>query len=86
MRERFEQIYATNEWHYGSGEGSLPANTVGYRRFLQGFLRNHAITTVTDYGCGDWQVSPEHTPSPQLEIGQLPPPEVAMHVLQASWQ
>ena len=57
MRERFEQIYATNEWHYGSGEGSLPANTVGYRRFLQGFLRNHAITTVTDYGCGDWQFS-----------------------------
>jgi SAM-dependent methyltransferase len=57
MRERFEQIYATNEWHFGSGEGSLPKNTRGYRRFLQRFLRDNAIMSVTDYGCGDWQFS-----------------------------
>lgn len=31
-------------------------------------------------------VSPEQMPSPQFEIGQLPPPFAVMQVVHASWQ
>ena len=57
MSNRFEQIYATNEWGSGSGEGSLPVHTHGYVAFLQGFLAEKRITSVVDMGCGDWQFS-----------------------------
>jgi len=57
MREAFEKVYATNEWHYGSGEGSLPRHTRGYVQFLQGFLKEYNIRSVVDMGCGDWQFS-----------------------------
>lgn len=57
MRERFEQIYANNEWQYGSGEGSLVQYVKPYIEFLQQFLRTHSIRRVLDFGCGDWQFS-----------------------------
>jgi len=57
MQEAFEKVYATNEWHHGSGEGSLPRHTRGYVQFLQQFLREKRIKSVVDMGCGDWQFS-----------------------------
>ena len=57
MQRRFEQIYATNEWGSGSGEGSAQVHTRGYVRFLRRFLRTHRIGSVVDLGCGDWQFS-----------------------------
>jgi SAM-dependent methyltransferase len=57
MRQRFEQIYATNEWGCGSGEGSLPVHTHTYARFLEAFIKKHCIKSVVDLGCGDWQFS-----------------------------
>lgn len=54
---RFAEIYAKNEWLYGSGEGSLATHTKGYRRFLQSFLEQKHISSVADMGCGDWQFS-----------------------------
>jgi SAM-dependent methyltransferase len=57
MSNRFEQIYATNEWGSGSGEGSLPMHTLGYVEFLQRFLAEKRISSVVDMGCGDWQFS-----------------------------
>ncbi|MES2992497.1 MAG: class I SAM-dependent methyltransferase [Pseudomonadota bacterium] len=57
MKDRFEQIYANNEWRHGSGEGSFPINNVGYVDMLQRFMREHRIRTVIDLGCGDWQFS-----------------------------
>jgi SAM-dependent methyltransferase len=57
MQAAFEKVYATNEWHYGSGEGSLPRHTRGYVAFLQQFLREHQVKSVVDVGCGDWQFS-----------------------------
>jgi len=57
MRERFEQIYSTNEWQHGSGEGSLPEHNRGYISFVEDFLRRHQIASVVDLGCGDWQFS-----------------------------
>lgn len=57
MRDRFEEIYATNEWEHGSGEGSLPEHNAGYIRFVENFIRTHNIASVVDLGCGDWQFS-----------------------------
>jgi len=57
MRARFEQIYATNEWGHGSGEGSLPAHTRQYAQLVQQFVRDKGVKTVVDLGCGDWQFS-----------------------------
>lgn len=39
----------------GSGLGSTPEYTEDYRRFLEGFLKEHQIKSVLDVGCGDWQ-------------------------------
>ncbi len=41
----------------GSGIGSSPSYTEGYRAFLEAFMRDHAIESVLDLGCGDWQFS-----------------------------
>ncbi len=57
MRGIFEDIYRRDLWGNGSGEGSRPVNTEGYRAFLQGFLRANQVRTVVDFGCGDWQFS-----------------------------
>lgn len=57
MIERFEEIYANNEWGHGSGEGSYPVHTKGYVKFIESFLQQYDITSVVDMGCGDWQFS-----------------------------
>ena len=57
MKAAFTQIYARNIWGSGSGDGSLPKHTKGYRRFLERFIRDKQIKSVVDYGCGDWQFS-----------------------------
>jgi SAM-dependent methyltransferase len=53
----FDKIYSHNRWGFGSGHGSLPKVTEGYRRFVQDFIREHRVQTVVDFGCGDWQIS-----------------------------
>lgn len=53
----FSNIYKTNAWTYGSGEGSLEVHTKGYREFLQNFLATYKIKSVVDLGCGDWQIA-----------------------------
>ncbi len=53
----FEQVYRDSLWGVGSGSGSSEAVTRPYRQFLQAFLRDHAIQSVLDVGCGDWQFS-----------------------------
>ena len=51
----FSTIYSKNQWGCGSGYGSLPTSTVKYRAFLSQWMKEHAIKTVLDIGCGDWQ-------------------------------
>ena len=53
----FEKIYHGNAWGFGSGHGSLPSVTKGYRGFIEDFLQRNKIKSVVDYGCGDWQFS-----------------------------
>jgi SAM-dependent methyltransferase len=55
--EVFANIYATDEWKGGSGEGSTPEATAPYRRVLERALSARDVRTVTDVGCGDWQFS-----------------------------
>jgi SAM-dependent methyltransferase len=57
MKERFEEIYAKNEWGEGSGEGSFPINNQGYIAFLEAFIKEKSVRSVLDLGCGDWQFS-----------------------------
>lgn len=56
-KKKFESIYDQNEWGAGSGEGSLPENTLEYREFLAKFLKDYEIDSVLDLGCGDWQIA-----------------------------
>lgn len=53
----FDDIYKGNGWGFGSGHGSLPRVTKGYRAFLEMFIRENNIRSVVDVGCGDWQFS-----------------------------
>jgi SAM-dependent methyltransferase len=55
--DRFAEIYDQNEWHRGSGVGSMPENNIDYMAFLQKFIRYNRIGNVVDFGCGDWQFS-----------------------------
>lgn len=53
----FDDIYSGNGWGFGSGHGSLPRVTKGYRSYIEMFLRENNIKTVVDLGSGDWQFS-----------------------------
>ena len=53
----FEAIYRSDQWTNGSGPGSHPEATIEYRAFLSRFIEANDVTTVTDFGCGDWQSS-----------------------------
>jgi len=69
MQERFERIYADNEWQYGSGEGSLPIHTKGYIAFIESFVANHEVKSVVDLGCGDWQFGRRWLEKNNLNVG-----------------
>jgi hypothetical protein len=53
----FEKIYQENYWGFGSGHGSLPSVTAEYSQYISNFISNNNITSVVDFGCGDWQFS-----------------------------
>lgn len=52
----FSRIYAANEWgaEARSGLGSQESTTREFRDFLEGFLKQHRITSIVDAGCGHW--------------------------------
>lgn len=59
----FDAIYKDATWGKNaegegtSGSGSTLESTALYRAFLQGFLKEHHVTSVVDAGCGDWEFS-----------------------------
>lgn len=61
--EAFTYIYENKLWganEYGEGHsgcGSTVVATEPYRKFLEEFLKTFEITSVVDYGCGDWEFS-----------------------------
>ena len=57
ITDKFSKIYAENEWGYGSGVGSLPLNNADYIKFIKLFIERNSISSVVDFGCGDWQFS-----------------------------
>jgi SAM-dependent methyltransferase len=59
VENAFESIYSQGVW---DAEGfSLANSTIGanysYVIFLQNFLKENAIRSVVDIGCGDWRLS-----------------------------
>jgi 2-polyprenyl-3-methyl-5-hydroxy-6-metoxy-1,4-benzoquinol methylase len=53
-----QAIWGTNAQGAGnSGPGSTLHATLVYRTFLQQFLKDNAIRSVVDAGCGDWEFS-----------------------------
>jgi FkbM family methyltransferase len=57
FRNIFGRIYKLDSWSNGSGPGSRTKNVIEYRSFLERFIVENDIKTVTDFGCGDWQFS-----------------------------
>lgn len=58
-KDAFVKIYTSHEWKGRSlsGPGSDGERTQVFRGFLEAFLREHAVTSVLDCGCGDWSYS-----------------------------
>jgi SAM-dependent methyltransferase len=57
IRRMFENVYENDIWDGGSGPGSSPESTTLYRAFVEAFVHENNVKTVTDLGCGDWQFS-----------------------------
>ena len=57
LRNAFEEIYRQDRWTNGSGPGSAPSSTIEYRAFVERFINENNVRSVTDLGCGDWQFS-----------------------------
>jgi SAM-dependent methyltransferase len=62
-QEVFDDIYREGKWGRtrqdagSSGYGSSVAATFLYRTFLAQFMKETAVKTVVDAGCGDWEFS-----------------------------
>lgn len=63
MQEVFEEIYLTKKWVKGrenpaslSGPGSFPEAVEKWMQRLEIFLKEKNISSVVDYGCGDFAV------------------------------
>lgn len=57
LEDVFQDIYDNDLWTNGSGPGSTPQSTIEYRAFVERFIIENDVRTVTDLGCGDWQFS-----------------------------
>jgi SAM-dependent methyltransferase len=64
MIDTFNCIYATGTWARDdatgkgtSGTGSTLEITREYRAYLENFIKDHAVKSVVDAGCGDWSFS-----------------------------
>jgi len=63
MAEVFQNIYIEKKWVQGcenspsmSGPGSFPDVVENWLERLKNFLEEKKITSVVDYGCGDFAV------------------------------
>ena len=63
LTRTFNRIYAEGIWGRDdtgkgiSGTGSTLAITQEYRAYVEAFMKSHAVTSVVDAGCGDWNFS-----------------------------
>lgn len=52
----FEKRYAEGGWHgQGSGRGSTPEYCAPFMTWLTEFIEKNKVTSLIDFGCGDWQ-------------------------------
>jgi SAM-dependent methyltransferase len=63
LTDTFNRIYAEGSWGKDvtgrgtSGSGSTLEITREYRAYVEDFMKQHAIKSVVDAGCGDWNFS-----------------------------
>ena len=63
LTDTFNRIYAEGTWGKDvkgrgtSGSGSTLEITREYRAYVEDFMKQHAIKSVVDAGCGDWNFS-----------------------------
>ena len=57
IKEKFTEIYETDQWKGGSGPGSKIEFVKDYIHILKDLLETYKIKSCIDYGCGDWQFS-----------------------------
>ena len=54
----FDNIYKSGIWNHNnnaqSGSGSLVENTTVFRNFLDKYITDNDITSIIDFGCGDF--------------------------------
>jgi SAM-dependent methyltransferase len=55
----FADIYEADDWTNGSGPGSHPVACQPLIQFLNRFLKDNSVTSIVDFGCGDWQFMSE---------------------------
>ena len=62
LTDTFNRIYATGRWATDvtgkgtSGSGSTLEITREYRAYIENFIKKHAVKSVIDAGCGDWEL------------------------------
>ena len=60
LTDTFNRIYATGRWATDatgkgtSGSGSTLEITREYRAYIEDFIKKHAVNSVIDVGCWDW--------------------------------
>jgi SAM-dependent methyltransferase len=63
LTSTFNRIYAEGHWGKDvtgkgiSGSGSTLEITRKYRAYVEDFMKKHAVKSVVDAGCGDWNFS-----------------------------
>lgn len=72
----FDTIYKQKIWGSGddtigsSGVGSDPIVLAGYINFLNEFIAEKSIKSISDVGCGDWQYM-QHVDLSNIYIGAM---------------
>lgn len=51
----FDGIYKENAWSHRSGPGSIAEINKPLISFLEHFILRNQISSICDFGCGDWQ-------------------------------
>jgi len=75
----FGEIYKSEHWEGGSGQGSRANATEAYRWVLETVLGARDVRTVVDAGCGDWEFAQLIDWSPVSYVGVDVVPDVIEH-------
>ncbi|WP_298282977.1 glycosyltransferase [Acidocella sp.] len=55
-KEIFVDQFEQNGGGYGFGKGSYPANTTGYRSYVEKFIFENDVNSIVEIGCGNYAI------------------------------